>query len=1215
MRQREGTAVWWIPSRASTEPSDAGFTLVETIMSVFVIGVVMAALTSFFVTSMAVVGQQSGVQVATQVATSLTSKVRSMRGSALATGRDKTTSDAQWASPVTGVAPYLVDMTEAWDASAAAQAGLTAPLPTVVVPVLINNVAFQQSVYLGRCWQALAGGVCGATAATGPVPFFRVVVAVTWRERRCPTGSCSYVTSTLVSSAATEPLFNSNAGAGAPPQVVAPDQSDPPNVAVNRQLTTTPGGQCPLTFSFVGLPSGVVGSSSGQMSGTVPAAGGSYPVTVTLRDASNTVVDSRSFTWAVGSSPYPTMVVNDSPWAYHRLEEARSSALMSTATDTSGNGRAGSYVGRTDGPSTSWDFDEGTGTTAADDSGAVNTGTLGGAGTTWTTSGRFNGAVTLNGTSTGYVSSVGPAVATNSSFTVSAWAYPSMASPGGAISTVLTQSGTNSGFYLQQNHGNWKFVLPDADTTVSGGATVADPDPITLNTWTHLVGVYDSSTGMARLYVNGVSKGTPVARGATWNATGALQAGRAKWNGTFVDYWQGRLDEITTYRRAMSATEVRDLYGDELRWDLSEASGTGTADAGDRRNDGTLGSAATFTTGRTGNGVTMSNSANGYLQSTAKGVHTDQSWSVSTWAYLSSSGTGTTRAIVSEPGVTSSGFILKYDSGGKWRLDIPRDDTTSPPADYLESGTAAATNTWVHLVGVYDDAADLGKLYVNGVLVDSNAQTDPTEWDAVGPLQVGRSWWNGAWRYPWYGKIDTLRVYQRALSQTDINSLYADVDPPDQTGVYAHDVDSEPDTPSTAWSFDETSGTGTTDRSGNGNTGTLTGAGTTRTTTGRPNGAVAFNASTSNAVTGAAAITPNAAFTVSAWARLDGTAAAGQHSVVSQSAVHTSGFNLKGESANKWQFTMSRSDIDSAVLDRATSTTDINVDAWNHVVAVYDPSASPQMKLYVNDVLAGTATHTTVMATTGSLQVGRSWFNTANTDAFDGQIDEVRTYRRVLTAAEIDLLYTGGTPGAEAPMTAALPGALQGATQGQQSRTAVAFDGTSNAYNSTLVAAPGPVNFTTECWFRTTSTVGGQLVAFTAAASGDVATARDRMLYLDSGNRLTFGIYWSGTSRTVRSPSTYNDGNWHHAAGSYGPAGLKLYADGVLVASNPAYTQAANPAGAFAGYWRWGGGHIGNPQWTNNPVGIFVTATMDEVAVYHTQLTDQQIAAHYNSDY
>ena len=47
-------------------------------------------------------------------------------------------------------------------------------------------------------------------------------------------------------------------------------------------------------------------------------------------------------------------------------------------------------------------------------------------------------------------------------------------------------------------------------------------------------------------------------------------------------------------------------------------------------------------------------------------------------------------------------------------------------------------------------------------------------------------------------------------------------------------------------------------------------------------------------------------------------------------------------------------------------------------------------------------------------------------------------------------------------------------------------------------------------------------------------------------------------------------------------------------------------------YWRWGGDSL--TGWPSQPTSNFVTASMDEVAVYNKQLSDQQVAWHYAAD-
>jgi hypothetical protein len=44
-----------------------------------------------------------------------------------------------------------------------------------------------------------------------------------------------------------------------------------------------------------------------------------------------------------------------------------------------------------------------------------------------------------------------------------------------------------------------------------------------------------------------------------WNARGETVIGRAKWNEA-VDFWSGKIDDVRLYNRALSATDVTNLY-------------------------------------------------------------------------------------------------------------------------------------------------------------------------------------------------------------------------------------------------------------------------------------------------------------------------------------------------------------------------------------------------------------------------------------------------------------------------------------------------------------------------------------------------------------------------------------------------------------------------------------------------------------------------------
>jgi prepilin-type N-terminal cleavage/methylation domain-containing protein len=282
--------------------ADAGFTMVEVIVAIAVIGIISTALTTFFVTTVSATSLQSHQQVAVQLAADGVERARAIKNSAVAGGRDKASSDSQWASPV--VDPYRADTDETWDPDTAVvfPAGASAPLPTTARVITINNVDYDQSWYLGTCWQPAAGGDCGKAAVPGSVRFYRVIVAVTWPDQRCPSPACSYVLATLINTAAVDPEFNPKETAH-PPVVNNPgSQTGEVSVAASLQLTAA-GGAPPLTWSQVSLPPGLSIRSDGLVTGT-PSTAGTFPASVRVTDGFS-LVGTATFSWTI--NPLPTL--------------------------------------------------------------------------------------------------------------------------------------------------------------------------------------------------------------------------------------------------------------------------------------------------------------------------------------------------------------------------------------------------------------------------------------------------------------------------------------------------------------------------------------------------------------------------------------------------------------------------------------------------------------------------------------------------------------------------------------------------------------------------------------------------------------------------------------------------------------------------------------------------------------------------------------------
>jgi len=156
---------------------------------------------------------------------------------------------------------------------------------------------------------------------------------------------------------------------------------------------------------------------------------------------------------------------------------------------------------------------------------------------------------------------------------------------------------------------------------------------------------------------------------------------------------------------------------------------------------------------------------------------------------------------------------------------------------------------------------------------------------------------------------------------------------------------------------------------------------------------------------------------------------------------------------------------------------------------------------------------------------------------------------------------------------------------------------------STPRSYANPTTFSEEVWFRTT-VAGGMLVGF---GSNQVSTSgqHDRQIYVNTSGQLVFGAY-NNVTQVVTSPKAVTDGAWHHVVATMSQnTGMRLYVDGVSVASNPSYKVAEN----YTGYFRIG--YDTTSGWPGAPSNSAFTGSMRYAAVYSTELSAQQVAAHF----
>ncbi|MGW3653482.1 LamG domain-containing protein [Streptomyces sp. NPDC000878] len=418
--------------------------------------------------------------------------------------------------------------------------------------------------------------------------------------------------------------------------------------------------------------------------------------------------------------------------------------------------------------------------------------------TRWT-KGRAGDALHFTGASDSYVApGGGPAVATNGSFSVSAWVKLDQAN--GVTRTAVSQVGDRMsafslGYIGEVNR--FGFRMASKATDDAELITVTSLKVAQVGVWTHLAGVYDVPTQTMTLYVNGLRQYNVTAVVTTPWESSSVQIGRGKWRGTFGDNWAGDIDEVQIYDRALSdltfldpgedtpRSEVDRLAGtpvEEAYYPLDEGSGGSAGDAsGNYRTVGL--SNASWVTGKVGGGaVRFADGTGAGLTAQPVVARTDTSFTVAARVRPDVLD-DTARTVVSQDGGQHSGFFLqrrKVGSDHKWSFHlVTAPDQTNPTplsVDAAGSGTVPVQGEWVAIAAVHDAQTGEIRIYVNGHLAGTKAVGTQNS-NVTGPLVIGRGRWNGQPAGNWMGSIDEVHVYNGVLADREIAELSAQTEP------------------------------------------------------------------------------------------------------------------------------------------------------------------------------------------------------------------------------------------------------------------------------------------------------------------------------------------------------------------------------------------------------------------------------------------------------
>ena len=165
----------------------------------------------------------------------------------------------------------------------------------------------------------------------------------------------------------------------------------------------------------------------------------------------------------------------------------------------------------------------------------------------------------------------------------------------------------------------------------------------------------------------------------------------------------------------------------------------------------------------------------------------------------------------------------------------------------------------------------------------------------------------------------------------------------------------------------------------------------------------------------------------------------------------------------------------------------------------------------------------------------------------------------------------------------------------------------------------GDQEFTLSAWFKmnTISTTGRKIIGFETSSSTAVSGGHDRKLWVGADGLIYFGTYSNSPADTnpanyvIRSSTRVDNNNWQHAVATFAGGVMKLYLNGVEVA-----TKTGASASSYVGYWRVGGYRAAG-AWGEAANGTlqsgWFTGSIGQVSIYNAGLSSSEVSTTYTN--
>jgi hypothetical protein len=649
-------------------------------------------------------------------------------------------------------------------------------------------------------------------------------------------------------------------------------------------------------------------------------------------------------------------------------------------------------------------------------------------------------------------------------FSIAAWVYLDRNT--GNNMTVAAKSAANPNtewaLQLRVNAGPGSrqatFFVYNADgTAIIGEIFATSFGDLPANTWIFIVAWHDSVANTVNIQINNGAVDSVATTGVPGDTFAAFRIGSIERFGS--NEMDGRLAKVGFWKKVLTAAERKALYNDgrglyysgtntrfypthtaslttslTAWWELDETDRTRF----DMVSLGT-GPAAQFTSA---NSEYLSRADNASLSTG------DIDFSVSAWVYLDSKVIN--RVIATKGGAGTLEWRMTFDSDNdRFKFSISTDGSSFSQNVNAHNFGSPATATWYFILAWHDSVANTINISVNNGTADSTATATDFPSDRAGDFNIGGA---GA-ANNWDGRITLVGFWKKVLTSTERTRLYNSRQGRHSTqldttlytslvsywnlnegsgtrydalnensndltdnntvtqasGVGGRFLNDSGSTLTTSlisyWKLDDAAGT----RSDAYGVNSLTDNNTVTQATGKVGFAGQFTAANSeylSHVDNADLSTGNIDFTIACWVYLD-TNPANAMNIVTKWDSTTIGereYQLYLTDADNFAFNV----WDSAGANSNATASNFGVPstgAWYFIVAWVDSSLG-KINIQVNNGTPNIDNSTGAVNSSATFRIGSR--ASTPTDFWNGRIDEVGFWKRVLTAAERTDLYNSG---------------------------------------------------------------------------------------------------------------------------------------------------------------------------------------------------------------